>query len=127
MTLTGKRILLVEDDVIRGVEMAYGLESEGARIVGPIRRLSQALALLDREGDTAFSGAILDVELKDGESFPVALRLRERGVPYLFYTAKGSAGHDEARTYGAPVFGKGRSVTEVIEALAALIAGRARR
>ncbi len=127
MTLQGKRILLVEDDVVRGVDLAYVLESEGARTVGPIRRLAQTLELLDRDGEAAFGGAILDVELKDGESFPVADRLRLRGVPYLFYTAKGSAGHDRARTLGVPVFGKGRSAAEVIAGLAALIEGRARR
>ena len=43
-----------------------------------------ALGLRDTQ---QFDGAVLDVELRDGVVFPVADRLAELGIPYLFVSA----------------------------------------
>ena len=114
MTLQTKTVLLMEDNPVLGLEVAFALEDEGATVKGPLARLEAGLELIDGERPDA---AILDVELADGEVFPLAERLRERGVPFVFYTARGSEGHMRARAGDAPVVSKSYGSANVIEAL----------
>ena len=114
MTLQTKTVLLMEDNPVLGLEGAFALEDEGATVKGPLARLEAGLELIDGERPDA---AILDVELADGEVFPLAERLRERGVPFVFYTARGSEGHMRARAGDAPVVSKSYGSANVIEAL----------
>lgn len=110
----GKTILLMEDNPVLGLEVAFALEDEGADVRGPVARLEAGLETL---ADTVPDAAVLDVELADGEVFPLAERLRERGVPFVFYTARGSEGHMKARAGDAPVISKSHGSAVVVEAL----------
>ena len=65
----------------------------GFEVVGPAMRLDAALAMARKE---SFDCAILDVNLANQKSFPVADALRERGLPFIFATGYGSQGLDEA-------------------------------
>ena len=114
MTLAAKTILLMEDNPVLGLEVAFALEDEGAEVTGPIARLEAGLETMETAEPDA---AVLDVELADGEVFPLAERLRERGVPFVFYTARGSEGHMRARAGDAPVVSKSHGSASVIEAL----------
>lgn len=80
--LSGKRILLVEDDTLIRHDVAGGLIALGADVVST-GRLTEAIELI--EGD--ISHAVLDVKLEDGNVQPVASRLKERGVPFTFYSS----------------------------------------
>jgi CheY-like chemotaxis protein len=86
--LAGRLILLVEDDRLAALDLVQALEAEGASIVGPVATFCQALALI--EATPGLNGAVLDVELVGELSFPVANRLREQGIPFVFGT-----GYDE--------------------------------
>lgn len=83
------RILLVEDEPM----IAFALEDMvldlGYEVIGPAYRLSDALRLA---GEGAIDGAILDVNLNEESSFPVADLLRDRGVPFLFATGYAEGG-----------------------------------
>ena len=65
----------------------------GFEVVGPAMRLAAALALARSE---SFDCAILDVNLANEKSFPIADALRERGIPFIFATGYGSKGLDDA-------------------------------
>jgi CheY-like chemotaxis protein len=52
--------------------------------VGPASTLDEALALAEAED---FDLAILDVNLHNQLSYPVADRLQQRGIPFIFATA----------------------------------------
>jgi DNA-binding response OmpR family regulator len=84
-----RRILLVEDEPM----IAFALEDMvlelGFDVVGPAHRLSEALALA---ADAEVDAAVLDVNLNDVPSFPVADLLRERGIPFLFATGYAEGG-----------------------------------
>jgi PAS domain S-box-containing protein len=87
--LVGSRILLVEDEALAAMEMELLLKEAGCEVVGPASRLDRALALAEAGG---FDAAALDVNL-DGEFvFPLAARLREQGVPFVFMTGYNSRG-----------------------------------
>ena len=116
--LSTKTILLMEDNPVLGLEVAFALEDEGADVNGPVARLQAGLEAIDGALPDA---AVLDVQLADGEVFPLAERLREGGVPFVFYTARGSEGHMKAHVDDAPVISKSHGSDVVVEALRARI------
>ncbi|MDK4742666.1 response regulator [Rhizobium sp. LEGMi198b] len=80
---SGRRILIVEDEYLLANEARRQLLKLGAIVIGPTARVDQALELIQDEDVDA---AILDVHL-DGEMvFPVAERLDELKIPYVFAT-----------------------------------------
>lgn len=94
-------LLLVEDQFDLATLMEQALQQEGDQVTHAYS-VFDALELLDTR---QFDGAVLDVELRDGVVFPVADRLAELGVPYLFV----SAVYDQlvpARHRGAPFVAK---------------------
>jgi CheY-like chemotaxis protein len=99
-SLTGKRILLVEDQVLVALDLKMTLEDAGAVVVGPFGRLDRAIAAV--EAEAPLDGAILDVDIASRPVFPVADRLRARGVPFVFHTGRSDLGRLRAR-YGETV------------------------
>jgi len=105
-SLNGARILVVEDKFLAAEVVRDMLESIGCAVVGPVGRIADALRLAEQE---ALDGAILDINLNGERCFPIALALRQRGVPFVFLT-----GYDDeaiipvelrpARRLGKPVF-----------------------
>jgi DNA-binding response OmpR family regulator len=81
--LTGRRVLVVEDEYFIASDLQRQLTTEGAIIIGPVADLTQALAV---SGEDAIDCAILDINLRGAPVFPVADRLRERSVPFMFLT-----------------------------------------
>lgn len=86
------RILVVEDEMMVALMVADMLTDLGHQPVGPAMRLEQALDLARSE---PLDAAVLDVNLGDAKSFPVADVLRERGVPFFFATGYGVQGLSE--------------------------------
>lgn len=85
----GRRILIVEDEAILGLELAALLEEYGMVPIGPAGNSADALRLLD---ETPVDAALLDVNLQGQPAVSVAARLRERGIPFAILTGYGSAG-----------------------------------
>lgn len=82
-SLSGKRLLIVEDEYFIASDLKRVLEARGATIVGPVGRVADALALIER---APIDAAMLDVNLGSAMCFPIAERLQSRGVPFLFLT-----------------------------------------
>ncbi len=80
--LTGKRILIVEDEYFIAADLKRALAEAGAIVVGPAGTLASAQALVDDDIDLA----LLDVNLDGEHSYPLANRLHERAVPFAFLT-----------------------------------------
>ncbi|WP_112963165.1 response regulator [Agrobacterium sp. fls2-241-TYG-188a] len=81
--MTHKTVLLVEDEVFVAMDIQMTLEDEGWTVAGPFPSTEEALDYL---ADNTPSCAILDVRLTDGDVFPVADRLREANVPFVFHS-----------------------------------------
>lgn len=82
--LQGCRVLLVEDDVFVGLDIAHLLTEMGAEVFGPARSLASAEAMA-RECNPEF--AVLDVNLEGELTFGLAAELIGREVPTIFVTA----------------------------------------
>ena len=79
-----RRVLVVEDEYFLADETRRTLENLGALVVGPVTHVEDALRLL---ASGEIDAAILDVHL-DGEFvFPVAEKLEQNGIPYIFATS----------------------------------------
>ena len=66
----------------------------GHTVVGQAPTLATALKLVEAKAGQ-FDVAILDINLGGERSFPLAHRLAEAGVPFVFATGYGSLGLDE--------------------------------
>jgi len=79
--LQGKRILVVEDNIVTAERLSSALKGAGCTVVGPAPDLDQAMRLARW---SALDGALLDLSLRGAHSIPVAALLKDRGVPFLF-------------------------------------------
>ena len=89
--LAGKRVLLVEDEMLVAMMMKDMLTDLGFSVVGPYGRISEALPVA-RAND--LEAAVLDINLNGELVYPVAAALVERGVPIVFVTGYGAESID---------------------------------
>ena len=68
-SLTGRRILIVEDRYLIAAELADQIRSMGAEVAGPVSSVAEAAAILARQ---PIDAALLDVNLDDEMVFPLA-------------------------------------------------------
>jgi DNA-binding response OmpR family regulator len=116
--LTGRVILVTEEEPLIALDLRTALEAAGARVV----------SMTPREGAQAaarqtFSAAILDLRPGSNDHRPIARRLKQRDTPFLFY---GTHPPDDVTTVrGAPVLLKPGRPGEIVRAVAMLLrAGR---
>ena len=84
MTISGRHILLVEDDFLIAGDFAAALQAAGAMVVGPVASVSEAQDLIART--ERLDGAVIDIHLKGELSYPVADALMARRIPVVFAT-----------------------------------------
>lgn len=97
------RVLLVEDNVLIGMETEYQLQDLGAQEVDMAGNVAAALDLI-AEHDYSF--AVLDINLGNETSQKIAETLNQRGVRYIFTTGYGEVPWSQTEAYGAPVVTK---------------------
>ena len=113
--LSGRRILVVEDEMLILMMIESMLADLGCDSVTAAATVDQALALIDAQ---VFDAAMLDVNLKGDSSRPVADALAARGIPFIFST--GNGGHHTMEGY------EDRAILRkpfIFEGLAAILAG----
>src|ERR1700722_19998772 len=82
-SLSGRRVLVVEDEMMILMIIEDMLADLGCESVTAAATVDQALALMDAR---IFDAAMLDVNLNGHKSYPVADALAARGVPFVFAT-----------------------------------------
>ena len=80
--LSGRTILVVEDEFLILMDLQLQLEDAGAVVIAA-SSVSDGVARAER---TSCDAAVLDVRLPDGEVFPVAAVLQDRAIPFLFHS-----------------------------------------
>ncbi|WP_158598494.1 response regulator [Notoacmeibacter ruber] len=80
-----KNILIVEDEMLIAMDAEESLESAGHGVVKVARTVSEALSILREQ---VVDAALLDFNLPDGTSIPIARWLEEHGVPYAIVTSQ---------------------------------------
>ena len=119
-TLTGKRVLVAEDEALVAMLVAEELRGAGAEIVGPAPSVDDALRLVEAvAADGGISAAVLDINLGGQHVAPLADRLAALGVPFLFATGYGE-NRDAGGHGAAPVVEKPFDRERLVAAVAAL-------
>ncbi len=113
--LSGKIILLVEDEAMLAMELQFALEDAGAEVVGPALSLGSALGLVAQPVE--IDAAILDVDIGGVDVFPVAQALELRGIPFVFHTGHGERLQLNTMFPAAPVITKPVPSDKLIEAI----------
>lgn len=114
----GALILIVEDNPVIALDMAFAVEDVGGTVLGPAASIKEALALIEKK---AIAGAILDVNLVDGEISPVAERLISDAIPFVIQTGVGLPSDLASRFPDIVMRIKPCAATDMIELLAAMI------
>jgi CheY-like chemotaxis protein len=115
--LSGRRILVVEDEMLVLLNVEDMLADLGCKCVSAAATVEQALALIDSQ---AFDAAMVDVNLDGRKSYFVADALAARGVPFVFSTGySGQSLNDGYRD--RPVLGKPYRNAELVEVLTRLL------
>ena len=116
--LNGVNILVVEDEALIALDLSLALEDEGAVVAGPFATVDTALPCCDRSVDAA----VLDVDLCGIQSFPIADRLRQAGIPFVFHTGRADLGVLRQR-YGdaVPIIEKPSMGADIIAAIAKVL------
>lgn len=111
------RILIVEDEMLVAMFIEDTIRDLGHDVLGPAMRLETALDAAENED---FDFAVLDINLAGKTSFPVADRLRERQIPFMFASGYGAAGLTDPYR-GSPIVQKPFSPERMAEMLAQLL------
>lgn len=90
--LSGKRILVVEDEMLVLMAIEDMLTDFGCTSISVAGNLSKALTLIASE---KFDLATLDINLNGQKSYAVARALSDAGVPFAFSTGYGELGVEE--------------------------------
>jgi CheY-like chemotaxis protein len=108
--LSGRRVLVVEDEMLVLIMIEDMLADLGCKSVTSAATVGKALALIDAQ---AFDAAMLDMNLNGSDSHPVAEALTARGVPFVYST--GNTGHGSIDGYsGRPVLKKPFKYEELV-------------
>jgi CheY-like chemotaxis protein len=115
--LSGRRCLVVEDEMLVLIMIEDILADMGCESVIAAATINQALALIDGQ---IFDLAMLDMNLNGNQTYAVADALAVRGVPFVFST--GYSGHDIRDGYrDRPVLKKPFRDKELTEILTRLL------
>ena len=116
--LRGRRVMVVEDEMLVAMELETLLEEQGCAVMGPAPTADRALALIDQELPDA---AVLDVNLNGQTAMPVVTALRAQGVPFVLATGYGNSLQPELKD--APRVDKPVNHEQLVRALAHLLGG----
>jgi DNA-binding response OmpR family regulator len=84
--LDNAAILVVEDEPFIALDLAHAIRDSGGVVIGPAASVRRARVLLETQ---AIAGAILDVNLIDGDISSIVEYLVKRNVPFILQTGVG--------------------------------------
>lgn len=119
--LKQQAILIAEDEPYIALNLAFAIEDADGLVIGPAASVAEALALINAR---LVVGAILDVNLSDGDITPVVAVLYERGVPTILQTGIGLPAALAARFPNLTVHIKPCSPGQLIKQLAQMLDDR---
>jgi DNA-binding response OmpR family regulator len=118
MMLTGLKVLVVEDEILIALGIEDALVEAGALVLGPVRRVSEALTILKRQ---VVQGAILDANLLDRDISPVLTNLIRRNRPLLLYSGTGVPEEVRHLREMIPVLAKPAPMEDLISAFTQIV------
>ncbi len=119
--LKGRRILVIEDEPLIGMDIVASLEHAGAEVEGPIATIEDACRVIS---NSRFDAALVDANLHGRPVGEVAAALVEQGVPFAFATGYDKDGLPEGFRE-CPILAKPAGPEQVVEMAGWLIVASA--
>ncbi len=116
LALSGRSILVVEEEPLVALQLEEQLHRAGARVVGA-RELREALHMAEHP---ALSAAVVNLRLGSDNTNRVCRRLAQLGVPFIFHT-RYDAAEALRRWPDAPVVSKPADSHAVVNSVAELL------
>jgi DNA-binding response OmpR family regulator len=114
--LTGRLVLVVEDEPLIALDIERALRAAGARVVSA----GYVESGLYTTEHPQLSAAVIDLHLAGEDGTAVCRRLRQLGVPFLVYTGYPAA--QIAREWAdVPIIQKPAQMPEIVASLVRLI------
>lgn len=88
MAYSGKRVLVLEDEMLVAMALEDAVIAAGHECLGPTSSIAGALALLERNSCDA---AVLNIVIAGQRVDPVCTALERRGIPFGFATGLDAA------------------------------------
>jgi CheY-like chemotaxis protein len=120
--VAGKRILVAEDETLIAMLLEDMLTELGFELACSAPSLSKAMDFVG--APNPIDAAILDIELNDEKSWPIADALLMRQVPFAFSTGYGRDADIDPRFSNAPILEKPFDTAALGDVLAQLLDGR---
>jgi light-regulated signal transduction histidine kinase (bacteriophytochrome)/CheY-like chemotaxis protein len=114
--LAGLRVLVVEDQLVIAMDVEAVLADHGVQAIDTAATSSEALRILASKPPDV---AVLDVNLGQGTSIPVAEELRRQRIPFVFATGYGDTAMIPENLANAPVVRKPHDASTLVAAVAA--------
>jgi DNA-binding response OmpR family regulator len=115
--LQGQTIMIVDDEPMVAMLLESALSDEDCIIIGPFASVAQA-SQAARSGPVDF--ALLDVNVADGQVYPIAQILEERGIPFLLLSGYGDGDIPAGHAHW-PMASKPFSIEPLIERICATL------
>jgi CheY-like chemotaxis protein len=122
-TLTGKSVLVLEDEFLIAMDVEQMCRDHGAREVAIMRSIADAEAAL--ASGAVYDAAIVDVMLSGNPTLDFAQRLRAEGVPFVFATGYAQSEDLFEAFPGVTVVAKPYAGDAIVEAITSSIARKA--
>lgn len=116
--LKGRRILVIEDEPLIGMDIVASLEDAGATVEGPVASIEDACAII---ASRYFDAALVDANLHGKPVGPIAAALMELDVPFAFATGYDRDGLPDG-FQERPILGKPAGPEQVLAMVARLVA-----
>jgi CheY-like chemotaxis protein len=122
-SLSGYRILVIEDEYFLAEDICTMLKELGADILGPVGDVGDAIGIVN--SGQIIDGAVVDINLRNESIYPVAERLVARSIPFVF-----TSGYDKSaiqpRFKDIELFEKPINAPAMAQSLGRLIDGAGR-
>jgi CheY-like chemotaxis protein len=105
----GLRVLVVEDEALIRMMIEEFLGELGYQVAATAAQLADGLR---KAKITEIDVAVLDINLQGQLSYPIALTLKDRGIPFIFATGYGTSGVPHAFE-GVPILAKPFGIDEL--------------
>ncbi len=112
-----RRVLVVEDELLVGLQLSQDLEDQGYSVIGPACTIEQGIELVHEGG---FDCALIDVRLGDATSVSIASLLREKEIPFALTTGFDDQHPMDRAFEGAPRLSKpynANSISTLLQSL----------
>lgn len=117
------RILVVEDELLIGLDLQATIEQAGFGVIGPVPSIRQAMEAIEKDAPDA---ALLDANLAGISSLPIAEALSMRDIPFGVVSGYAALDAEGEALRTAPRLEKPFNASEVVGLLKRLCSDRVR-